>query len=657
MTLEINSPQSNPTPIGQLGCGIPNVLAISPDNNVLAVACATGIWLYNVATGESITPAPLCNRDGTVTFCEAVTFSENGRWLATVNRLGVVNVFDMSSFACLMKLYPEELYFEDPWQHTANFFLCFSPDNRWFASSGGGYIHVWELGCYDTDGVSDIAPRSGSKNQVKLPCHRRSPIVFSPDSCMLAYVETDEWAPGDKAVLPTYISVCDIATRECHARIESSTDPIRSLCFSPCSQFVAAGGVETVQVWEIESGSVKWRSPEIARHKLVTYSSDGTLYSTELSYNLNNLIVYAWDTRQVSIMENALYTYTRTCSEIHPVTFHKGCLAFRSGLDFYVWTAENLHLRTFRHIHVDGAPERLQYSQDKQTLAAIYQNDGVVLWDTEEGLDQHPHVFNPVPATAYYISYDGCFYATNIEGNSVKVWDIRTNKTYAEITPSDVPWDETAFAPQNNWIAYGGRTGNVYVWDVENQKMLYTLIGHKTPVYEILFSPDEKYMISAGDHNSESECRLWDMANGTEIPEFYENLTFHVKRDIENFAFSPCSSQIIFSTEKDIEVWNLPTLDNVISIRNPLVGKILRTVALSPNGQLLAAGSWDKNDGGMEQGIVHLWRIPNGENIVTFEANTQLVLSLAFTPNGELLASGGFDGTILLWDLKPYLNK
>jgi len=286
MTLKLNSPQSHPTPFRQLGCGIPRALALSPDNNVLAAGCPTGIWLYNVSIGEPIAPAPLGGGS------EAVTFSENGRWVATVNRVGAVDVFDMSSLACLTTLYPEEPYLGS-WYYTESFFLCFSADNRWIASSGGGYIHIWALGFGGVDDVSGIDPPSGSEKQYRLPCHRRGPLAFSPNSCMLAYVEADEWVPGHDPLLPTYISVCNIAIGETLVRLESSTDPIRSLCFSPCGQFIAAGGADTVQVWEIASGSLQWRSrARCGLYKqLVTYSSDGTLYSAELSFSMCDVTV------------------------------------------------------------------------------------------------------------------------------------------------------------------------------------------------------------------------------------------------------------------------------------------------------------------------------------------------------------------------------
>jgi WD40 repeat protein len=51
-----------------------------------------------------------------------------------------------------------------------------------------------------------------------------------------------------------------------------------------------------------------------------------------------------------------------------------------------------------------------------------------------------------------------------------------------------------------------------------------------------------------------------------------------------------------------------------------------------------------------------LWDVTTGENIATFWSHSSDIQSLAFSPDGTLLASGSFDGTILLWNMKPYLS-
>jgi WD40 repeat protein len=56
------------------------------------------------------------------------------------------------------------------------------------------------------------------------------------------------------------------------------------------------------------------------------------------------------------------------------------------------------------------------------------------------------------------------------------------------------------------------------------------------------------------------------------------------------------------------------------------------SVAFSPDGQLLASGSWDSN--------IKLWSIPEQQEIATLRGHVQGVRGVAFSPDGQLLASG-----------------
>lgn len=613
-------------------------MAYSPDGKYLTVATSIGLWWYELST---MSPVDLWDTEQGI--ISTISFSTNGKWVATGGYDGSIKVWEVSRKVCITHINRWNEH-NQLWHQNEISRIIFSPDNQQIAVSGKRdyIVTIWhpETG----EQLGEI--NGDSQIELRQYCGLTRPIAFSPNSqllaCLSPRVANDSGAPEAE-----FISVWSISNGSCVATLpEYSPGSVwHSLCFSPCGDSLIVSGNlhDKLQIWDVRSWSQIRTLPDYGANRLIpSYSAEKGLHVAAVYNDTNTIAV--WDMER----DQKLWT-CQVPGEISNVLLFNGIqLAVNSGLEFKVWTGKNNQQRTVYHTHLSYA-NSLVFSSDGKVLACGYSHDGVLLWSVD--IPSHPQsVFKPRGIKHHVCPFfDEKVYTISIDENTIKVWKVGNNTPFAQITPKNPPtyW-AFAFTPATKCLAAGDDGGTVRIWDVTRGVQIYTFTEHTTAITRLAFSPDGKFLTSFANYGP--DVRLWNVEHGQEITDF-------PREGIETLAFSPCSTLIAADREKEILVWDIISAQIRLRIAKPEEwvdnGLWQLVFAFSPDGQYLAAGSCC--DLGMVKTPVRLWAVATGERLATFKGHTRDISSLSFSPDGTLLASGSDDGTVILWDVKPYL--
>src|SRR5262249_10053041 len=140
-------------------------------------------------------------------------------------------------------------------------------------------------------------------------------------------------------------------------------------------------------------------------------------------------------------------------------------------------------------------------------------------------------------------------------------------------------------------------------------------------------------LLAFGDYNG--AVHLWDVGQGRET-----RVIKTAQHNIQSLAFSP-DGQLVAAGTQDLLVRAWAVRTGELKHTFPKLNTPARLITFRPDDKMVAAVGDDC--------VVHVWHIPPGNEARMFKHNGQ-VRSIAFSPDSAVLAIAGEDKVVGLWD-------
>jgi WD40 repeat protein len=260
-----------------------------------------------------------------------------------------------------------------------------------------------------------------------------------------------------------------------------------------------------------------------------------------------------------------------------------------------------------------------------------------------DGTPRMPYKQDPLPKEKIAVverwvkegaKYDG----TSPDEDWVALLHKTTPVAVPESYPVTVPITALAFSPDGTDLGASGYH-EINLWRLSDGALARRLRGVPERIYDIAYSPDGKWLATAGgDPGQYGSAKLFIAepdGGGKPVRELVES-----NDAIFAVVFSADSKLVAAAgADRAIRIWEVES------------GKLLATIedhadwildlAFSPDGKRLASASRDKTS--------KVFDVEKKESLVTFPGHAEAVYAVTFSPDGKQIASGGADNQVRIW--------